>query len=337
MAPESSEAMPALPARDPRGHKGTFGTVAVLGACARKRALRPGELDAGTLHMLGGPCFAAIAALRAGCGLARLLLPEPLVDHALAIAPSATAIGIPVGADGDLVAHETSSVIDSILEETSCLALGPGMGVSPGASAGVLRCITQESVPLVLDADALNNLAATRDLHMDFRAPAIVTPHPGEFERLARVLGITQDAMDEGARAEGAEALAQKLGAVVVLKGASTVVSDGQRTWSHDEPNPALATAGTGDVLTGIIAGIVAQFVRIDPNPAIAALRAKAAGGSHGSPGLSLFDAARLGVALHARAAQIWVAAHDGATGGMTAPDLLERVPEAAEGLRRGA
>lgn len=324
--------------RDPHGHKGTFGTVAVLGACARKRALRPGELDTGTLHMLGGPCFAGIAALRAGCGLARLLLPEPLVDHALAIAPSATAIGIPVGADGDIVAHEASSVIDSILAETTCLAVGPGMGVSPGASGAVMRCITQETVPLVLDADALNNLAGTREVHLDFRAPAIVTPHPGEFKRLAGVLGITQDPTDDASRRDAGEALAQKLGAVVVLKGASTIVSDGQRTWSHDEPNPVLATAGTGDVLTGIIAGLVAQFVRIDPNPAIAALRARAGGaGGAGPSGLSLFDAARLGVAAHARAAQIWGTAHGGATGGLTAPDLLDLVPEACEGLRRGA
>jgi len=293
--------------------------------------------------MLGGPCFAAMAALRAGCGLAKLLLPEPLVDHALSIAPSATAIGIPVGDDGDLVAHEAAGVIDSILGEARCLAVGPGMGVSPGASAAVLRCIMQDGVPLVLDADALNNLAATRDVNLDFRAPAIVTPHPGEFRRLAGAMGIAPDPTDASARVAAAEALAQRLGAVVVLKSAATIVSDGQRTWTHDEPNPALATAGTGDVLTGIIAGLVAQFVRIDPNPAIAAMRAAAGAGGGGGggrggagKGLSLFDAARLGVAAHAQAAQIWVTDHDGATGGLTATDLIERVPGATEGLRRG-
>lgn len=325
--------LPSLPPRDPRGHKGTFGTVAVLGGCARRRALDPADVNPGTLHMLGGPCFSALAALRAGCGLAKLLLPEPLVNHAFAIAPSATALGLPVEHDGDITGHEAAAVIDSILDETRCLAVGPGLGVSPGATAVVIRAITQESVPLVLDADALNNLAGVRELNADFRAPAVLTPHPGEFTRLAGSLGITADPTNDGTRADAAEALAQKLGAVVVLKSAATVVSDGQRTWVHDQPNPALATAGTGDVLTGVIAGLIAQHVRIDAFPAIGAARAKATEGAGPAAGLSLFDAARLGVAVHAQAAQDWVERH-GTRSGLIVPELLDHIPTGVEAFR---
>jgi NAD(P)H-hydrate epimerase len=280
--------------------------------------------------MLGGPCFSAVGALRAGCGLAKLLLPEPLVDHAFAIAPSATAIGLPVERNGDLVPHEAAAVLDSMLDDARCLAVGPGMGVSPGASAAVMRAITQDTVPLVLDADALNNLADVREIHADFRASAVLTPHPGEFKRLAGALGIDADPTDASARAGAAEQLAQKLGAVVVLKSAATVVSDGQRTWVHDKPNPALATAGTGDALTGVIAGLIAQHVRMDAFPAIAAARARAGAAP---PGLSLFDAARLGVAIHAQAARDWAERH-GTEGGLVVPDLLELIPTACEAFR---
>jgi NAD(P)H-hydrate epimerase len=330
--------LPALPPRDPHGHKGTFGTVVVLGGCARHRALDPADVNPGTLHMLGGACFSAVAALRTGCGLAKLLLPEPLVDHAFAIAPSATAIGLPVEHDGDITPHEAAAVIDSILDETQCLAVGPGMGVSPGASAAVMRAVTQDTVPLVLDADALNNLADVRELNADFRAPCVLTPHPGEFKRLAGSLGITADPLDASARAGAAEQLAQKLGAVVVLKSAATVVSDGQRTWVHDKPNPALATAGTGDVLTGVIAGLIAQHVRIDAFPAIGAARATAgagaaAGATTPPTSLSLFDAARLGVAIHAQAARDWTERHHTGSG-LIVPELLELIPTAAQAFR---
>ena len=323
--------LPSLPPRDPSGHKGTFGTVVVLGGCARHRSTAPADLTPGTIHMLGGPCFSAVAALRAGCGLVKLLLPEPLVNHAFAIAPSATAIGLPLERDGDLIGHEAAAVIDSILDEAQCLAVGPGMGVSPGASAAVMRAITQDAVPLVLDADALNNLASVPELNADFRAPSVLTPHPGEFRRLAGALGIDADPTDPSCRAGAAEQLAQKLGAIVVLKGAATVVTDGQQTWIHDEPNPALATAGTGDVLTGVIAGLIAQHVRIDAFPAIAAARIRA--GAAPESGLSLFDAARLGVAVHARAAQVWTERH-ATRSGLIVPDLLELIPTAVEGFR---
>ena len=112
------------------------------------------------------------------------------------------------------------------------------------------------------------------------------------------------------------EALAQRVGCVVVLKGAGTVVSDGLQTWTNTTGNPALATAGTGDVLAGVIAGLVAQYA------------------SRGDGELSLYDCARLGVHAHGLAADRWRDAHGGSDSGMLAADLLEGIPRALASLR---
>ena len=105
-------------------------------------------------------------------------------------------------------------------------------------------------------------LAATPDVQADFRGAAVLTPHPGEYRRLASSLGLDTDAVSPEARPAAAEALARRLGCVVTLKGAATIVSDGLQTVVNDTGNAALATAGSGDVLTGVIAGLAAQFFR---------------------------------------------------------------------------
>lgn len=315
---ERESTQPFLPPRDPRGHKGTFGTVAVIGGCAA----RPDEEGLGGSYMVGGPAMAATAALRAGAGLVRLVLPEPVLAAGLAIAPSATGIPLAVDHAGEVIGHLAAAVVDELVGVASCLAVGPGMGVSAGAAAIVFRCIGQESVPVVLDADALNNLVHHAEFHKDWRAPAIITPHVGEFRRLAAVFGIEMESAETGSTDslwESVARLARTLGCVVVLKSSTTIVSDGHRTWMHDAPNPALATAGTGDVLCGVIAGLVGQHGR----------------GTGGTPmpRLSLYDCARAGVMAHSRAAAAWAAKH-GARGGMLAPELLEEVPAAVESLR---
>jgi NAD(P)H-hydrate epimerase len=170
---------------------------------------------------------------------------------------------------------------------------------------------------MVIDADALNALASVAEIHRDFRAPAVLTPHPGEYARLALAFGIDADLVhpvDAATRSRAAESLAQRLGCVVVLKGAGTVVSDGLNTWTNTTGNPALATAGTGDVLTGVIGGLIAQF-----------------GSTHGGP-LSLYDCARLGVYAHGLAADRWRDAHADAS--LLAEDLLRELPDAVASLR---
>ncbi|MGD9690744.1 MAG: NAD(P)H-hydrate dehydratase [Phycisphaerales bacterium] len=309
-----SEALPAFPARDPSGHKGTFGTVAVVGGCC-----------AGAVRMVGAPALAAIGALRAGAGRARMVMPEPILAEAIAIAPSATGVSMRVDADGLVEAHEATAAIDAALEACEALVVGPGMGVSAGTAAAALRAVQGET-PVVVDADALTALAGIAELHRDFRAPAVLTPHVGEFRRLAATVGVDEDPASAATRPEAAAHLARRLGCIVVLKGPGTVVSDGHRVWVNASGNAALATAGTGDVLAGVIAGIAAQFVRGATSP-----RGRSAGAAGAT--LDLFDAARLGVAAHGAASDLWVRRH-GTNAGMLATELAELVPEAIEALR---
>jgi NAD(P)H-hydrate epimerase len=309
--------MAPLPARDPQGHKGTFGTVVVVGGCAMGLGTTPRAGDAGARVMFGGPVLCARAALRAGCGLVDLALPAPLVAGALAALESATAHALPVDAAGELDASGCASVLDPVLARATAIAIGPGLGGGHAVVQVVVRLLARESLPAVVDADALNALAATPRFDLDFRAPAILTPHPGEFGRLAASLGLP--ALADGASPEelhaAAQALARRVGAVVVLKGARTTVSDGLHAWSVRAGTPALATGGSGDALAGICASLLAQF-----------------GPASRARSLSMLDCARWAVVLHGMAAQRWSAAHGQA--GMLAHELCDSVPEAIEEAR---
>jgi len=307
--------VPKLPPRPTDGHKGTFGTVCVIGGQA-----------GGPRVMLGGPAFAALGALRAGAGLAVLAVPAPLMAESLTVAPSATGLALPVDAQGHLRASAVAALLDEFLHEYDCVAIGPGFGADEPQRQVVMRLIGQDDVPLVVDADALNALAAVAEFHRDFRAPAVLTPHPGEYRRLAAALGLDGDPVDAARRPAAAEQLAQRLGCVVVLKGAATIVTDGVQTWSNPSGNVALATAGTGDVLTGVIAGFVGQFF-------------KPHAGASSSPitrrppeSMSLYDCARLGVYVHGLAADRWAQRHGQA--GLLATDLLTELPGAIAQLR---
>jgi NAD(P)H-hydrate epimerase len=305
-----SEPLPGLPARDPAGHKGTFGTVAVIGGCA-----------AGGSPMLGAPVLSARAALRGGAGLAKLVVPGPLATAALQLLPSATGVSLPVDGDGRMVAHEAAAVIDGVLDGASAIVIGPGLGSvdagGPAVEAMTLRVVGQTERPVVVDADALNALAGMRDFAADVRAAAVLTPHPGEFRRLAATLGIKHDPTDPAQRTLAAEAMAQRLGVVCVLKGSGTVVSDGHRTWTCWRGHACMATAGSGDVLAGLIASLAAQFVKIAP---------------FRGP-LDLFDAARLGVEIHARAGERWAETR-GADAGMLAEELADAIPAVMRAMR---
>ncbi|MFG0257088.1 MAG: NAD(P)H-hydrate dehydratase [Phycisphaerales bacterium JB043] len=293
----------SLPARTPRGHKGTFGTVGVVG----------GRCDARGV-MIGGPCFTSIAALRSGCGLCRLALPETIMSVGLTIAPGAT--GVPMGVDesGVVLPGEAARVINDLAHECDTLAVGPGLGMGDGAEAIVASSIRQDACPVVLDADGINCLAHLMHEYSSRPAHAILTPHAGEFARLAQSCQLDLDPVTPIHRARSAVELARHLGCVVVLKGAHTIVADADdRYWESSSESPWLATAGTGDVLTGVIASILAQ---------------------HHDSKLTLFDCACLGVRAHTLASDQW---HEdtGATGGMLAGDLLDRLAGAVEVLRR--
>ncbi|MEM1422437.1 MAG: NAD(P)H-hydrate dehydratase [Planctomycetota bacterium] len=300
---EHDETPVPTPTRDPRGHKGTFGRVAAIGGQRSDDAT-----------MVGAPALCALGALRAGAGLCTVCAPAGVLEHALTIATGATGVTLP---DADI-----GATVDALARDADCLVVGPGLGVSDRTRAVVVRALGQEECAVVLDADGLNALATLPGAHRDVRAPVVATPHPGEFARLASSVGMD----GAGADATGAAELSRRLGVVVVLKSSTTVVTDGFRAWSHDAPNPVLGTGGTGDVLAGAIGGLIAQHHRM---PMIAGERTVT---SERMGGGSLYDLARLGVEMHARAAKLWRERHDGADAGMTPGELSALLVDARAG-----
>lgn len=318
-----SPSLPAFPPRDPMGHKGTFGTVAVIGGCALAES-----------RMIGAPTLSATASLRVGAGLARLVMPEPVLNAGLTLAPWTTGQALPADASGQIVPHEAARVIDQLAISSDCLAIGPGLGRGDGPRAACLRAVQQDKAPVVVDADAINALSEVPELGRDLHASAVLTPHPGEFRRLCEGLGLKQHLGLEHSRSGAAEQLAQRLGCVVVLKGARTVVSSGQFTWVCDFADSCLAVGGTGDVLTGVIAGLIAQFVAPPPDFVLPAPPGAKIPRPPGKP-LTLFEAACLGVQVHALAARRWRASHREAAAGLLPTELADELPGAVNELRR--
>jgi NAD(P)H-hydrate epimerase len=297
----SFETPPALPPRAPHGHKGTFGTVLVIGGCAHEPR-----------RMLGGAMLAARGALRAGAGRVIAAVPAPHVSDALVILPEATVVALPVDGRGEPVASACAEVIDAVLPEVDAVVVGPALGRSGSAGQVVMRLVAIGGAPLVVDADAIRLFAAHEDPSADLRGTVVFTPHPGEARDLADALRLDLDCVERATRPAAAIALAQRLGAVVVLKGAGTVTSDGLRAWRCDAGNAALATGGSGDVLSGVVAALFAQF------------------GSQGTlpPGAL----AALAVEVHARAGDLWRDAHGDA--GALAHEIADLVPDAMRAMR---
>ncbi len=306
--------LPDLPHRSPDGHKGTFGTVSVVGGCAGRDVDDDGDTRA---RMIGAPALAALGAVRAGCGLVAIGAPEPILSHVLTLAPFATGLAIRVDGHNGLDASDGARVVDELCASSDALVLGPGLGPGESIERLVARTLSKElfgSVRgFVVDADALNALARLSDFAREVRVPCVLTPHPGEARRLLAALSIGEDpAGDDGARRRACAALARRLGAVVVLKGARTVVSDSVRTWVDDSgARPALATGGTGDVLSGVIGSLIAQ----------------------GAGGGDLMLGACLGVKVHSRAAARWSRSR-GADSGLHPVELADEIPHVMGELR---
>jgi NAD(P)H-hydrate epimerase len=190
------------------------------------------------------------------------------------------------------------------------LAIGPGLGKSDRAAELVLALLASPR-RIVLDADGLNILAASKQALPYFqngntqnndRAPTVVlTPHPGEYQRLADAAGIDRDPTSPSERPATAAQLAAFHQAVVLLKGNSTLVADNDHLYTNTTGNVALATAGSGDILTGIIASLIAQ-------------------------GMLPYDAARLSAHVHGKAADLWAAEHGDR--GLTALELAQTLPQ---------
>ena len=274
-----------LPARDARSHKGTHGTLLVV---------------AGSLDYAGAAQLVALAAGRVGAGLVCLAVPRSLQPMFAGRTLEAITLGLPETADGEVDDEAALGVLMG--REHGALVVGPGLragggtarlvrrllsptplpGSSVGSPASSPRADASSPKPAVLDAEALNSLASVPAWWQGVERACVLTPHPGEFVRLR---GLDRDAAkalaaDDERRLESAGEAAREWGQVVVLKGARTIVAgpDGRVAAAPFE-NPALATAGTGDVLAGAIGSLLAQ-------------------------GLPPYDAACLGVYLHGAAGE---------------------------------
>ena len=272
---------PTLPHRPADGHKGTFGTVLVVGGCSDSNSM-----------MVGGPAFAALGALRTGAGRCVLAVPSAVLAETLSVAPSAT--GLPL-------AEDAIESIHGVALDVQAEVVGPGLGRSTSAVTIVRDRLGADGSPLVLDADGLNILAAHPGMPRGSR-PLIVTPHVGEHARLASAFDLSDAGDDDVGRSSAAIAMADRLDAVVVLKGHRTVVADRQRAWVCTVGSSVLATGGTGDVLAGTIAGLLAQPSDND-----------------------CMESAVLGVWLHALAGERWKLHHGDR--GLLAGELAAEIP----------
>jgi NAD(P)H-hydrate epimerase len=275
-----------LPRREPGAHKGSSGAVAVL---------------AGSDEMTGAALLTCRAAGRMGAGYVRLGTTE---RTKAAVAPRLPEVLTRSLGTGTLDESSWDRFKEDV-ERSDALALGPGLGTEPGVWALVETALTQATVPLVLDADALNVLAGATS-RVPARAGAVMTPHPGE---LGRLLGVDAARIQED-RVGSARRAAQELGCVVLLKGARTVVAQPSgEVVMNPTGGPALAAAGSGDVLTGVVGALLAA-------------------------GLEPFDAAWAGAYIHGLAGEV---AEEGRGAlGVLAGDVADLIPEAARRIQAG-
>lgn len=227
-----------FPKRPQDSNKGSFGRVLVV---------------AGSATMTGAAVLCAKSVLKAGAGLVILALPQSRQASVAAVVPEVITVPLPE-TDG-VIDLRALNVLEALIKAFKpCLAvIGPGLGTSAAAVPFMKQC----HLPLVADADALNRLAASGlDSLFPRQTPAVLTPHPGEMARLLK----TEIARDKKTREKQVRALYEKTGAVCLLKGKNTLLYAGEDVWKNPTGGPALAKAGSGDVLCGIVAGLWAQL-----------------------------------------------------------------------------
>ncbi len=277
-----------LPRRGARSTKFSSGQVTIAG---------------GSRGLTGAVQMSSRAAIRAGAGYATVAVPadlEPIFEQGR---PEVMSVGCP-GGDGCLAPASAKPLLRAF-ERAAAGVLGPGLGRDPGSVGLAREVLPAIEAPLVLDADGLNALAGELERVAERRAPTVLTPHAGE---LGRLLG--RDSGEVAAhRLAAAREAARAAGAVVVLKGDDTIVADGERVAVNAVAAPGLATAGTGDVLSGMIAALLAR-------------------------GLEPFAAACAAVLAHARAGRE-AAARIGAAESVIATDVIEAIPAGMSPGRR--
>ncbi len=288
ISPEEAEAL--IPERQDYSYKGDYGHVLVV---------------AGSTGKTGAALLASRGALRYGAGMVTLGVPEALMD--VFQGKVVEEMTLPLASDGHDGVH-SAAALEEVLEfldtKVDVLALGPGLGTAPGTQGLVRELVIRCTAPMVIDADGLNALAGKTALLGKTKAPVVLTPHPGEFARLTG----TDRARIEANRVEAAVKFAVKTGTYVVFKGVPTVVAEpGGYVFLNPTGNSGMATAGAGDVLTGIIAAFLAQ-------------------------GLGPLEASVLGVYVHGLAGDLAVSGADERS--LIASDLVEAAPIVFRKLR---
>jgi len=280
---EEIKAIPRLEKRSADAHKGDFGKVCII---------------AGSVGFSGAAALAGKSALRSGSGLVRVAVPKSILPIVASFDPCYTTIPLAEDSAGKISAKAADAILNSI-EENDIIAFGPGIGISSGIKSILESLIRIEKLRLVIDADGLNNLAKLKDWQKINKANLILTPHPGEMKRLWE--GLFRGAMPDD-RQKIATEFAKETNTTIVLKGHQTVVADNEKFYVNTTGNPGMATAGSGDVLTGVITSLCGQQ-------------------------MNNFDAAVLGVYIHGLAGDL--AAKEKGFVGLIATDIIDYLPAA--------
>jgi len=278
--------IPDLKLRPVDGHKGLFGKILIVG---------------GSVGFSGAPALAGKAVLRSGAGLVRVAVPQSILPIVASLEPCYTTIPLAEDADGR-ISFDAVGILAEHAKQNDVIAFGPGIGVGAGVKDILLHLLGMEGLKIIVDADGLNTLALCGGAGgwvEKKKASVILTPHPGEMQRLWKSLFRGKMPEERVAQAAG---LAERTNTIVVLKGAATVVTDGKKVYVNTTGNAGMATAGAGDVLTGVIAAVAGQ-------------------------GLNLFDAAVLGVYIHGLAGDL--AVKEKGQVGLIATDIINFLPAA--------
>ncbi len=281
---EEVNSIPKLAPRAQDGHKGRYGMVLVV---------------AGGRGMAGAAALCGASALRSGAGLVRVATSAEAQPVVASFEPCYMTYPLPNTDEGLIAFPSCKAALAGLVEKADVVAVGPGLGQSDEIRALIRFLIEETPKPLVIDADGLNALAGDVRILAGRKDPTVLTPPPGEF---ARLTGTDVATVQADRARHAAELASTSEGLVVVLKGSGTVVTDGRRYSLNTTGNPGMATGGSGDVLTGVIAALIGQ--RMDP-----------------------FDAARLGVFAHGLAGDI--ARDDHGEVGMIAGDIVDALPDA--------
>ncbi len=278
-----------LPKRLSFQNKGNFGHILIIG---------------GSVGMSGSVCMSAMGALRSGAGLVTVAVPRDILP--VVAVKTTESMTLPLSSADGVFALGAAKELSSFLPKANAAAFGMGARTGGGTTRLAERLLSAFDGTLVIDADGLNTLAQNPELlERERKCSVILTPHPGEMARLsgASVADV------QGARETCAKEFAQKTDTVVVLKGEKTVISDGKTVLVNPTGNVGMATGGSGDVLSGIIASLAGQ-------------------------GLTPLESAACGAYLHGLAGDI--AVKDKTAFGLIAGDLIEYLPRAFHAVLNG-